>query len=167
MTIAEILGDHLAQVRNFLNQVSEAQYTQPRRFMEGSSIGQHTRHALEFCQCILQGANLGLVCYDNRTRSLIIENSPGEACRLIGLIKEALNQVETDKALIFQANFSLNPGENMALSTSLYRELAYAFEHSIHHFSMIRMALIADHSDLECRIGLAPSTARHRKLCAQ
>ena len=62
------------QLCSLLTQLSEEQYQAPLDLFNGSSIGQHTRHIIEFYQCLNASFQQEVsVCYEERKRNLAIE----------------------------------------------------------------------------------------------
>ena len=81
-----------------------------------------------------------------------------------------LNTIPHQKPLKVEANYSKNKsGINFVIDTSLYRELGYCLEHSVHHQALIKTAL-KEHECLgliDQNFGIASSTIRNRNLCVQ
>ena len=56
----------------------------------------------------------------------------------------------------------------MSLPTNYYRELMYNLEHSVHHMALIRVGLKEFSAwHIVENFGIASSTIRHKKQCAQ
>ena len=63
--------------------MSAAEYAQKIELMSDATIGQHTRHFIEFYQCLLDQANTLDINYCLRTRDLNIEKNPTAAIQAI------------------------------------------------------------------------------------
>lgn len=139
--------------------------TRELELFSGSTIGQHIRHILEFYVGLFRQMEFSLVCYDDRERDVRIESDPQFAISVLDAIVSRLEKVKEDQPLTLKANFTKNLADDLLFETSLYRELAYNLEHSIHHLAIIKIGI----SELEAEytlggeFGIAPSTARHKK----
>jgi hypothetical protein len=74
-----------------------------------------------------------------------------------------LGKIKSDCPVKLRADFSASGGHETILDTSLFRELAYDLEHSIHHQALIKIGLADLGEDVitEKNFGIAPSTVRH------
>jgi uncharacterized damage-inducible protein DinB len=159
----------LQRLRAFLSKIDDPQFSREIINLGGSSIGQHTRHILEFYDGLLQGYACGCINYDMRKRAMILETDTSAALATIVEICSNLSLLQ-DKSLLLQGDFSHEESEqNSAIQTSVFRELAYCLEHSIHHQALIKVGLIELEllSCIDSTFGVAPATIRHRKSCAQ
>ena len=157
----EVIG----QLTDLLKQLSPNEYTKSLCVLNGSSIGQHTRHVIEFYQCLLAGKSGGVVDYDVRERNLQLEND-------LYLMIETLENIE-NKIISIK-----NPNETILLSvsystdshgfieTNFMREMVYLVEHSIHHYALICIGLQENFPDINIpkNFGIAYSTVRHHEV---
>lgn len=129
--------------------------------MSGATIGQHTRHFIEFFQCLLQQAPSGVLNYDLRRRNPAIENSPQAALAAIEDIQAAILHLDLSQELRLEGDLN-GP---FFVSTNTGRELLYNLEHCIHHLAIIKigLAILKPQLTLSEHFGLAASTAKHRK----
>ncbi|MEM9984986.1 MAG: hypothetical protein AAF804_07800, partial [Bacteroidota bacterium] len=67
----------------FLERLEREPYGRKLDVFSGSSIGQHTRHLVEFFQCLLVQAETGIIDYDARERNHRIETDPDYAAKAI------------------------------------------------------------------------------------
>jgi hypothetical protein len=74
-----------------------------------------------------------------------------------------IDAIDQDHELQLSANFARDDSAPQQLETSLFRELAYCLEHSIHHEALIRIGVeyLDRGTILNEHFGVAPSTARH------
>ncbi|MBL7472644.1 hypothetical protein [Robertkochia sediminum] len=153
-----------------LQQLDTPGYGTPVPVLGNSSIGMHVRHILEFYQCLRDGCADGMVNYDRRKRDVATETDLLAA----GIaLKEVVHFVNS---CTVNASVRLLSGEEegdkkglIAIDSSLFRELLYNLEHTIHHLAMIRIALRAtgmEHLVAE-RFGVAPSTLRSGRVCVR
>jgi len=152
----------LTDAKVFLNQISNEQYNHPIAIMSDSTIGQHTRHFIEFYQCLLTQAPNQKLNYCLRKRDISIEQNPQIASAAIEDIIPKLSQLSLNTSITLQTQKE----KGSILASTIARELHYNVEHCIHHLALIRIALnlVAPDIKLPKTFGFAPSTLQHRKL---
>lgn len=161
----EYCQKNLEEIRQVMNKVDSTDYSRPLEILSGASIGQHIRHILELYSCFLKGLERDEVDYDTRARNAVLETSNSEAVAYLDEILLDLNAITQNRVITLKGNFSCSKGQQINIISSVYRELAYNLEHSIHHQSLIRIGLkvmglghlIAD------SFGVAPATLRYRE----
>lgn len=146
----------------YLTQLTPEEYAAPIDCLSNSTIGQHTRHWIEFFQCLfwqLADGN-GLICYDNRQRDLRLETEPNLALQAIASLNELMETIDTDKSLSLKTKIG---SEIITCPTSSGREWWYAIEHAIHHLAIVKIGLTQCYPqvDLPVNFGLASSTVQH------
>ncbi len=157
----------LQQVKALIEQLNDEQYTKPNPIFSGSSLGQHFRHLIEFYIEIEKGLKQKEICYDQRKRDLNIESNRNYALDTICNIEQFLSQITNDISLVFIANYTTDSDCEEKIQSSLYRELAYGLEHTIHHLAIIKIGLTSIGVEVDENLGVAPSTVRNRTACAQ
>ena len=157
--------EKLIEVRELLIQISSDLYTKPLSILDGSTIGGHVRHILEFVDCVRKGSENGIISFDDRERSILIETNREIAKQSIEDLIIYLGSIKEDGDLLLKANYSSESDDSMFISTSLYRELAYTLDHTVHHLAIVKIALSQEELDFELGsgFGVAPSTIRFRK----
>lgn len=155
---------NLMQIKELIGQMKEEDFVIKLEILSGSSIGQHLRHILELYQCLLDGAFVNEVNYDNRKRNLRLETDPDFALKTIEEISGNIFNLDGDKCLTMLGSFSAHSEKKIAIKTSIYRELAYNLEHSIHHQALIKIGLsVLDLSNLvDADFGVAPATIKYK-----
>jgi hypothetical protein len=156
---------NLQQISLFLQQIHPTQYKQPIPQLSNASIGGHTRHILEFYIALLDGLETGIVDYDARKRDMNIENFVRIAIATIEEINEKIAQINSSKNIKISFDFSIENQEKQWIDSSIYREMAFCLEHSIHHQALIKVAtftLEIDHL-IDSNFGLAPATIRFQQ----
>ena len=168
MTLILYNINKLEDIRSLLQQLPSNLYAAPKEILSGATIGQHFRHILEFYICLEKGAKTEMVCYDERERNILIETSKAYAMNFIEKIIRFLTSLKVDQSLMLKANYSNNPEEHTTFNTSLYRELVYALDHTVHHLAIIKIALSGEDANVQMdnNFGVAPSTIRYRKQLA-
>ena len=160
--------DNLAEIKILLQHLKQESYAQSIELFSGSSIGQHVRHVLEFYLCLLEGIPIQKINYDLRKRSLELETNIPFAIETIDAI---CNQLETikDGRINLEGIYSSPEGNSELIQSSLYRELAFCFEHSIHHQAFIKIGLRELNliNLVSANFGVNPTTIKHKEKCAQ
>ncbi len=149
--------------RFYLTKMTSAEYARPLDVFSGSSLGQHTRHWIEFFQCLLgQKCNEEIICYDKRERNLALENDPNQAIQALDAIEKLLSQAEIEGNLLLESE--MTDGTTVLLPTSFIRELWFVIEHAVHHLALIKVGLKTEFPDwlIPKHFGVANSTLRHQ-----
>lgn len=160
----------LTMLNDFLKEISNSDYNMSHALLMNSSIGQHTRHIIEFFLTITKDDGNGSMSYDKRKRDIRIETSPEFASGVLNEMITNLKNLEQDKKMILISQPDSNQADEVQLKTSLYRELFYCLEHAIHHMAIIRIAVetLFPKYNLDPAFGIAPSTIKYRKSeCVQ
>ena len=171
MTINTVAERVLRDAEVYLDRIDEEIYRMPLDLLFGASIGQHTRHFIEFYRCLLTQIDQSprVVNYSKRERDLAIESEPSVAKRHIQEISSLLLGLEENEACELECNDHID-GPVQHVSSNLERELLYNIEHTIHHLAIIKIGLaaVAPSIDIPEHFGVAPSTIRHKQnICAQ
>ena len=155
----------LEEIKNLLGQLTSDLYTHKKDIIGGATIGQHIRHILEFYIILGKGSESGTICYDDRDRNVILEEDLDSAIGSIEDIIHFLASIKADRQIKMLANYSITTEDQTIIQTSLYRELAYALDHTVHHLAIVKIALSNDKDRiiLDNNFGVAPSTIRYRK----
>jgi hypothetical protein len=138
--IRQSIKHTLSQLKDCIHQMDETNFVEPVELLSGNTIGKHSRHIIELFQCLINQESKGVINYDDRAHSKIIETSVVLSSNAIDEILTGLNQIASDKPLSLISCSDLNGGTFMA-NTSLLRELQYNVEHAIHHMAIIQIAI--------------------------
>ncbi|MEM9261807.1 MAG: hypothetical protein AAGA62_19350 [Bacteroidota bacterium] len=167
MTLLQQSEAVLCDAQYYLARLSAEEYQQGIPLLSQSTLGQHTRHYIEFYQCLIHQLPSGTVNYDLRLRDTRIEQDPKFAEAAIKRVKEQLIALPPVVSLTLAGTITDNTD---GVATNLARELIYNIEHTIHHLAIIKIGLKLIRPDLGLpeSFGIAPSTLAHRKeqLCA-
>lgn len=161
--------DNLLQIKELTSNICNDNYKQPCQQLFNSTIGQHVRHALEFYICLFKGLENGIVNYDERQRQFDLETNTEVVYTMIKTIENQLKAVSANIPLEIKANYTEDSEDEVCMQSSLYRELGFCLEHSVHHLALVKTGL----KELNCldlidrNFGIAPSTLRHQKKCVQ
>jgi hypothetical protein len=170
-TLTQIAGNSLDDLRHYLTLIDPVVYQSPLELLSGSTIGQHTRHIIEFYNCLLEQNMTGdipVINYARRIRDIRIETTPDYALACVNRICDQIEEVELGKKCFL--NCEEHGQENLQVASTIERELIYNIEHTIHHLAIVKIALKATTPALALpeHFGVAPSTIHHRReTCAQ
>lgn len=168
--IHDLTRERLLELRQVLSQLDDSTLSATLENLQGSTLGMHIRHILEFYQCLFESLKNGDLNYDLRKRDVGIETSGSEGVRCIDELLRSLQDYPEDLPLRLHADYSNNGTERkISQATSYFRELLYNIEHCVHHLAIIRIGI----RELDMRItmdenlGVAASTLRNRNICAR
>jgi uncharacterized damage-inducible protein DinB len=152
----------LYQLIGLLENLSDEQYVRKISLLSKASLGQHTRHVIEFFLELEKGYNTGIVNYDSRERDRVIETKRHFAIETLLYINSGIEK--PDKLMTLKTDYE----SGNSISTSYHRELLYAMEHTVHHMALLRIGVgIISNVVLPENFGVAASTIKYRNQCAQ
>ena len=164
----ENLIENLNHYKSVIEKITDNDFSKEIPVLSNGTIGQHIRHVLEFYTGLFYGIESGIVCYDNRKRDLLLETDKNYAFQTINKVIQQINAIDEDLPIILQSSVSNKKNSFIKVNTSIYRELVYGFDHSVHHQALIKIGMQALNRDLLFdNFGVAPSTIKHKKACAQ
>ncbi len=158
----------LETAKEYLSKIGADQYSQKEELLSGSSIGEHTRHFIEFFQCLLTQTSEGTtVDYSKRLRNQHLETDPTHTLDTINKIQDELKLLGKSGQIgkVCQVDPQFQHAENKSISTTIERELLYNIEHTIHHLAIIKIGLkiVAPEIPISDHFGVAASTLEFRK----
>ncbi len=164
MTLIQHNIKKLEEIKELLLQLPDKLYAEPKDILSEVTIGQHFRHILEFYICLEKGIKIGAVCYDARERNVLIETDVKFAIGIIHRLVVFLKGLNDDYNIVLKANYSDDLNEQTEIQSSLFRELAYALDHTVHHLAIVKIALSQEKNigSVDSNFGVAPSTIRYR-----
>lgn len=152
----------LKELSALLSKLDSDDYAKTFTILQDNSIGMHVRHVLEFYDCLINSLDTHQVDYDARRRNPVWQSEVQEAIKVIGRISTWLSTLQQDlpMKLIYHKDFQFE------LETTLFRELAYNQEHSIHHMAIIRICLQQEFPGIKMAetFGVANSTLTYRNV---
>jgi len=161
----------LDDLRHYLSVIDPVAYQSPLDILSGSTIGQHTRHIIEFYNCLLAqslSSTDPVINYATRKRDHRIESEPDHALTNVDTIVETLKDLNTEQRCLL--NCEEHGQDDLMVHSTIGRELIYNIEHTIHHLAIVKIALKSTMPQIVLpeHFGVAPSTIRHRQeACAQ
>jgi uncharacterized damage-inducible protein DinB len=149
----------IKQVIQLLETMTLGMYRQPLKSLHNHSVGQHTRHIIEFYGCLWSGIKSKTVNYDLRERNTEIETNKDLSVSYLKTIVEQYSTLETDELLSLQTIVAEQP-----IQSTLQRELIYLVEHTTHHLAIIKIGLNEAYPTFEFskNLGVAASTINYR-----
>lgn len=163
--LPEVVASTLSQMGVYLQVLDDARYGKPLELFSQSTIGQHTRHVVEFLQCLLFQAEEGVINYEHRQRNHRIETETSYAWEEIEAIIDRLRNEVLPDQLELETQYGQGDEPPHRVPTTFERELIYNIEHAIHHLAIIKIGLkvVAPEIELPRSFGVAPSTIRFRE----
>ncbi|OHX68548.1 DinB family protein [Flammeovirga pacifica] len=158
-----------AQLNDLLSQISDDQFSAPLPLFSGSSIGQHTRHIVEFYQClILSVKQREKVCYEDRQRSLPLESDRSYASQQLEELQQQLTIVgdyPSEITLLVKDFDDQLVSKDWESASTVTREIHYCNEHTVHHLAIIKVGLKHYFPEVQLNeiFGVAKSTFAYRK----
>lgn len=155
-----------SQLQDMLEGLTDEAYNRKIELLSHASIGQHTRHIIEFFAELFMGYETGIVNYDQRQRDIRIETSRAYARNMLQGLSVFLEQ--EDRPLTMIVDTGAGQAFPCRVPTNFHRELVYNLEHTVHHMALLRIGVNAvSNMSLPAGFGVAMSTIKYRKACAQ
>ena len=124
------------------------------------------RHIIELFEELFRGYETGTVNYDNRKRDYVLETNRSVATQRLEDINTLA--VRNNLPLCLSGKYSVEDEQPFEVVTNYYRELLYNLEHTIHQMALISVAIEqVSGIELPKEFGVAASTLKHQKACAQ
>lgn len=154
------------QITELLNQFTPFEYRKPLDEYDGSSIGQHFRHILEFFQCLQQGIGDGQVDYAARKRNLLYEDNPALAAEAFHDFTKQIEVYPDTMPLSVCAEFGSDT--RPVYVSTVGRELLFIYDHAIHHLAIIKIGLNCQFPHIRAgkNLGVSPSTVKSRQAAS-
>lgn len=163
----EVVAD---QVTDLLNLMTNEQYAMSLSTFNGSSVGQHVRHIIDFYLCLLNGVENANINYDKRERNPNVETDCLTAKSILEIIAQKVDNLVVEQPLMVCSSFVADESVVLkSIPSSVGRELMYAYDHAIHHLAMVKIGMQIHFPTIEIseNLGVAPSTLKYRRQCAQ
>ena len=152
----------LEEIKDLTEKITDDLFIKKCALLNNNTIGQHIRHILEFYLCFFNGIIENKVNYDNRKRDINIETKRLYCLKKIDYIIEKIEKLNVTNDVIQLENNSID-GKKTEIKTTLFRELLYCLDHSIHHQATIKIALKTfDTNIVSENFGIAPATIQYQ-----
>lgn len=170
MTTIKILANdnsrYIQQAVTLLESISDGQFADPAPLKLGSSVGAHLRHCIDHYDNFLAGVPSGNIDYDARQRQVELETGRELAITKLKALADQLDKISEleDKPVKVKMDCGNNEDEkSWWTESSVRRELQFLISHTVHHYAIIKMVLIASGCDVIEEFGIAPSTLRYHQ----
>lgn len=152
----------LLSVQSILSQIKDEDYVTALKTLKGASIGKHIRHIVEFYECLLFNNCDNIVNYDTRKRNLLLEENVKYTEDFITEVIDALVKIDKNSRILLVSKYQ---DQNVSMESSVYREITYNIEHTVHHIAIISIAIPIhfDYINLSANFGYADSTIQYLK----
>ena len=159
---ADECAEVLRQGLDLVEALAPEDYAFPQERNIWSCPGSHTRHMLDFLDCLLSGLDSRQVDYTSRKRHIEVECS-----QTMGLceIRRCIESLDRLRPLDGSLGLHVRSDTNQEWTQStLERELQFVTAHVIHHYALIRLTLAHRGIEAPFEFGVAPSTLAFRAI---
>lgn len=162
MSIQKTIAHSFNEIKSILLQFDDDMYQKELKIISNGTIGQHFRHIIEFYFCFIEAQQNGCVCYDGRKRNYLWETSVIESLNIINQLNDDFLQLDLTKKIKLKQNYY---NDSFLIESTNQRELMYCFDHSIHHFAILKIALTTTFPTVKIptNFGIASSTLHFQK----
>ncbi|KZP32224.1 hypothetical protein FIBSPDRAFT_848592 [Athelia psychrophila] len=154
-----ILGQALELVENIL--VSDDQLTVQSKYLPGSAIGKHLRHARDHFLLLVDSVSSPApheLSYDVRVRNTPMEANLTDARDALKVMITRLEEVVPTVTMTTPITLHAITPHMQTMQTTFGRELWFSSLHAVHHWSMVRVIAGEMNIKLHVDFGFAPST---------
>jgi uncharacterized damage-inducible protein DinB len=164
--IQQLIVDNLAalqQAATLLAELDDVRFGQAHPALGLSSVGAHLRHCLDFYQNFLAGLSARRINYDQRARDQQLEQYREVAQTRLAALQESLRQLAAEDwpIEVLLEGGAAQPEDSAWSRSSVKRELQFLLSHTIHHYSLMALALRLQGLDPGANFGVAPSTLQY------
>ena len=154
------------QICSLLKLIDDEDYSKPLDIFNGSTLGQHFRHILDFYNMVLKGVVENEIDYSKRERNPKVELDTAYANNAFCEVAQQVAVLDEQKSIQVRADFSNYHDENRpTVPSSVGRELMFAYDHAVHHLAIIKIGIRSTlpHLKLDENLGVAPATIKFQK----
>jgi hypothetical protein len=151
----------LKSVQLILNQIQDEDYILPLPTLKNATIGKHVRHIVEFYKAVLFSSINETVNYDERERNTLLEENVKYTNDFIAELIDVLGHIELNRRILLISEYQ---NEQVEMESSLFREITYNIEHTVHHLAIIGIAIPIhlNYINLSENFGYAESTVKYQ-----
>lgn len=155
----------LEQMADVIRQIPDTGFRKSSEILNGSTLGQHFRHAIEFFECLAKGYESGIICYDKRDHDETIETSTDLALEVIRRVQVFISKADLQKELRLEVSYDPQSDSAIEVSSNMAREIIYNIEHVVHHMALVKIGVkeIVPDLDLPSGFGVAVSTIKYQQ----
>ena len=139
-------------------------YAQPMEIFAGSTLGKHFRHIYDFFNCLVEQCDCHEMDYAERKRDTLIEEKSNYAVDMFNCLKDGVKSLNELHSMEVYADFLLPDGTRPKVTSTIGREIMYAYDHAVHHLAIVKIGLKALDPNLpiDDQMGVAASTLQHQ-----
>lgn len=154
------------QGRQLLEEIDRECYRAATPNLELASMGDHYRHLLDYIAAFLRGVQAGRIDYDDRRRDQQIATDPcaavEETMRVRGeLLSLEFSRLPSDLQVLQRTRE--DGVKRPLIRSNVQREITFLISHSMHHYAIIAIAARLQGLRPPSKLGVMPSTLRHRR----
>ena len=138
MTLANQNIEILKNLRTLIIGLNREQYETKNPHITHRSIGSMVHEIVQYHQNLITGIYHNYIQYDAKNIDLSTFNNMDIAAKALDNIMLALQSISEDKKLAISG---LNREKNNEMSSTLTRELAFNYDHTLQLISIIRLSL--------------------------
>lgn len=144
--------------------IKESDFSRPLDIYNGSTLGKHFRHIYDFFYCIAAHQDKNTVDYAMRDRDPNLECDKYCAIEKFQNLKDEMLRVDETVRISVYADFEMDSGDRPKVSSTLGREIMYAYDHAVHHLAIVKIGIksIDPSISIHNELGVAASTIRHQ-----
>jgi len=155
----------LDQIAEAAGAIAPEAYAREERSGGSATVGKHVRHALDHYAALLESepAADGAVAYDRRVRGGSVETDPDAAVGRAAELRSRIEALGDDRmSADVRISVMMSPDDpEVAMRSTMARELAFVCHHAMHHLAMIKPLARESGVELPAELGRAPSTVAH------
>ncbi len=141
--VIQAINNNLQQLALLINVLDTKTYLDVSVGPYYSSIGSHSRHILDFFNCIIDGLDENKIDLTSRKREEIIStNKEAALIRIAEIQKILIDFADINTDYLVHVTDNLGQG-NVTVSYTLESILAHANSHAVHHYATIGYMLYA------------------------
>lgn len=172
MSVSTLIKSNIVELsagKSVINQLAKEDYSKVVEPLFQSSVGAHYRHILDHYHCFFAGLGEGHIDYDKRSRDTRVENDAHFCLQTIDAVLDQLNRLHsTELPSGLSVSLKTNASQNeMALPSTLEREMVFLHGHTTHHYALIAAMLRVMGYQTDQAMGIAPSTVAYQQQAAQ
>ena len=152
------------QIVETIQLIQESDFSRSMPVFNGSTLGKHFRHIFDFFICLVDQCNCSELDYARRKRDPLIETNKEHAIQSFRTVQKAISQLDEGENITVYADFELSDGSKPSVTSSIGRELMYAYDHAVHHLAIVKIGLktLDPEFPIDDHLGVAASTVRHQ-----
>ncbi len=149
----------IAELAAIVERIDDDTYVERLSDVSGT-IGAHVRHALDHIGALVEAVAAGECWYDRRTRGTDVERHRAAGLRAARRLRLALAEIDAadlTRPIVVRVQLEQR-GPEVAVESTIERELAFLLSHTVHHNAILALLLEQAGIAAPHRFGVAVST---------